>query len=108
LQHRVLLFLLRNEKQEFAASWVVNRQRVVLSLPVHRSAPAAPQRVIASACFTIEPTRRTMAMAKEQRSTREKRKPKADKIKASPAASAFPAAPGMGKGKSSAPPKKGR
>ena len=45
-------------------------------------------------------------MGKEQRSNKEKRKPKADKIKAPAAGSAFPTAPGMGKGKSSAPPKK--
>jgi hypothetical protein len=45
-------------------------------------------------------------MGKEQRSNKEKRKPKADKIKAPASGSAFPAAPGMGKGKSSAPPKK--
>jgi hypothetical protein len=47
-------------------------------------------------------------MGKEQRSNKEKRKPKADKAaKPSATASAFPTAPGMGKGKSSAPPKKG-
>jgi hypothetical protein len=49
---------------------------------------------------------RTIVMGKEQRSNKEKRKPKADKAKPAAAGSAFPTAPGMGKGKSSAPPKK--
>ena len=44
-------------------------------------------------------------MAKEQRSNREKRKPKQDKVKPADQASPFAAAPGMAKG-NAAPAKK--